>query len=48
MNEPVSETLEKLVREEVRQKGIVLWLDLDNHYSVFVDKPISRMKGLFR
>ena len=40
---PVSATLEADLRTWVRRHGIVLWLDLDNHYSSFVDRLI-RMK----
>ncbi len=40
---PVSATLEADLRNWVRRHGIVLWLDLDNHYSAFVDRLI-RMK----
>ena len=40
---PVSATLEADLRTWVRRHGIVLWLDLDNHYSGFVDRLI-RMK----
>ena len=40
---PVSSTLEADLRNWVRRHGIVLWLDLDNHYTGFVDRLI-RMK----
>ncbi len=35
---PVSLTLEADLRDWIRRRGIVLWLDLDNHYSGFVDR----------
>lgn len=35
---PVSSTLEADLRTWVRRQSIVLWLDLDNHYSGFVDR----------
>jgi hypothetical protein len=35
---PVSKTLEADVREWVRKHGIVVWLDLDNHYCGFIDR----------
>ena len=37
---PVSATLESELRTTVRKHGIVLWLDLDNHYTDFVDRLI--------
>jgi hypothetical protein len=40
---PVSAALEADLRTWVRRHGIVLWLDLDNHYSGFVDRLV-RMK----
>src|SRR4051794_10023412 len=41
---PVSATLEADLRTTVRRHGIVLWLDLDDHYSGFVDELV-RMKN---
>ena len=38
---PVSAALEADVRNWVRKHGIVLWLDLDNHYGAFVDRLIG-------
>src|SRR5262249_19159292 len=38
---PVSATLESELRTWVRRHGIVLWLDLDDHYSPFVDSLIE-------
>jgi hypothetical protein len=35
---PISKTLEADVREWVRKHGIVVWLDLDKHYSAFIDR----------
>jgi hypothetical protein len=37
----VSATLEADLRTWVRRHGIVLWLDLDNHYSDFVDRLVQ-------
>ncbi len=37
---PVSKTLEADLREWVRKHGILVLLDLDNHYSGFVDRLI--------
>ena len=39
---PVSATLEAEVRTWVRRHGTVVWLDLDNHYSGFVDRLAAR------
>jgi hypothetical protein len=36
--DPVSETLEADLRDWVRRHGIVVWLDLDDHYGGFVDR----------
>ncbi len=38
---PVSAVLEADLRTWVRRHGIVLWLDLDNHYTAFVDRLIE-------
>ncbi len=38
---PVSATLEADLRTTVRKHGIVLWLDLDHHYSDFVDRLMA-------
>jgi hypothetical protein len=35
---PVSALLEQQLRERLRKHGIVVWLDLDDHYSPFVDR----------
>lgn len=35
---PVSETLERELRNQVRRHGIVLWLDADARYTGFVDR----------
>ena len=35
---PVSATLESDLRSWVRRQGIVVWLDLDGHYTGFVDR----------
>lgn len=35
---PVSAALEVELRSRVRQRGIVIWLDLDDNYSGFVDR----------
>ncbi len=34
---PVSALLEQQLRERVRKHGVVVWLDLDDHYAPFVD-----------
>ena len=39
---PVSRALESDLREWVRKHGIVVWLDLDHHYSGFVDRLARR------
>ncbi len=39
---PVSTALEREVREEVRRRGIVVWLDKDGTYTNFVDGLASR------
>ncbi len=39
---PVSTTLETDLRTWVRRHGVVLWLDLDDHYSAFVDALAAR------
>ena len=41
---PVSAALEADLRTQVRRNGIVIWLDLDNNYSGFVDRLIA-LKG---
>jgi len=41
---PVSAALEGELRANVRRHGIVVWLDLDDHYSDFVDRLI-RMRA---
>ena len=38
INGPVSACLEADLRTWVRRHGIVVWLDMDNHYSGFVDR----------
>lgn len=37
---PVSATLEADVRDWVRRRGVIIWLDLDGHYTGFVDRLI--------
>jgi hypothetical protein len=39
---PVSAALEGDLRANVRRHGIVVWLDLDDHYSDFVDGLVRR------
>ena len=41
INGPVSAALEADLRTSVRRNGIVVWLDLDNHYSAFVDRLLA-------
>jgi len=38
---PVSCVLEAELRERVARHGLVIWLDVDNHYSEFVDRLIA-------
>ena len=38
---PVSAALEADLRDWTRRHGIVVWLDLDNHYSAFVDRLVD-------
>ena len=40
MTGPVSQALEAELRANVRRHGIVVWLDLDDDYSGFVDELI--------
>ncbi len=42
LGSPVSAALEADLREWVRRHGIVPWLDLDDHYTAFVDRLIAR------
>ena len=38
----ITKTLEAEVTEQLRQKGIVVWLDKDAHYTAYVDDLIER------
>ncbi|MFM2310979.1 MAG: hypothetical protein RLZZ04_255 [Cyanobacteriota bacterium] len=38
----ITKTLEAEVTEQLRQKGIVIWLDKDAHYTAYVDRLIER------
>ena len=38
----ITKTLESEVTEQLRQKGIVVWLDKDAHYNAYVDSLIER------
>ena len=38
---PVSAALESELRDSARRHGVVVWLDLDDHYSAFVDRLVS-------
>ena len=38
---PVSASLESDLRDWTRRQGVVVWLDLDGHYSTFVDRLIA-------
>ena len=40
----ITKTLEAEVTEQLRQKGIVIWLDKDAHYTAYVDNLIERYK----
>jgi len=42
---PVSSALEADLRESARKQGILVWLDLDDHYSAFVDRLIEVRKA---
>ena len=42
---PVSVALESDLQEWVRRHGVVVWLDLDDHYSAFVDRLVSARKA---
>ena len=42
---PVSALLESDVRDRVRRHGVILWLDLDGHYTDFVDRLITDSKA---
>jgi hypothetical protein len=41
INGPVSAALEADLRTWVRRQGIVVWLDLDDHYTAFVDRLLA-------
>ena len=41
---PVSAVLEAELRDRVRRHGIVVWLDLDDNYSQFVDRLVAARK----
>lgn len=38
----ITKTLEAEVTEQLRQKGIIVWLDKDAHYNAYVDRLIER------
>lgn len=38
---PVSAALESDLQEWARRQGVVVWLDLDSHYSAFVDRLVA-------
>jgi hypothetical protein len=42
---PVSAALESELREWARKHGVVVWLDLDDRYSAFVDRLIDARKS---
>ena len=42
---PVSTALESDLRTWVQRHGIVVWLDLDNHYAAFVDRLAAARKA---
>lgn len=42
---PVSAVLEEDLRGQVRRHGIAVWLDVDNHYSRFVDRLREMRSG---
>jgi len=39
---PIAAALEEEVKRELRQRGIVVWLDKDTHYSGYVDSLRER------
>ncbi len=39
---PIISVLEEDVKQELRQKGIVIWLDKDAHYKGYVDELVKR------
>jgi hypothetical protein len=41
LGDPVSAWLEADLRKQVRERGLVVWLDADNRYSTFVDRLIE-------
>ena len=48
MSQPVSDRLEQEIRTELRQKGVVIWLDKHAHYSALVDGLVAkRARGDF-
>src|SRR5262245_42782393 len=42
---PVSAALESDLREWARKHGVLVWLDLDDHYSAFVDRLVDARKS---
>lgn len=45
---PITTVLEEEVKRELRQRGIVVWLDKDGVYTPYVDQLVDRYtKGEF-
>ncbi len=38
----ISSVIEEEIEEKLRKYGIVVWLDKDKHYSVYVDQIVER------
>ncbi len=39
---PITQTLEEEIKRDLRQQGLIIWLDKDAHYSAYVDQLIDR------
>lgn len=39
---PITQTLEEEIKRDLRQQGLIIWLDKDAHYSDYVDELITR------
>jgi mitochondrial fission protein ELM1 len=38
----ITSVLEEELKRELRQQGIVVWLDKDAHYNAYVDELVDR------
>ena len=45
VDRPVSEALEMSLRNRVRQQGVVIWLDMNDDYSAFVDRLRAKRRA---